>query len=175
MPIPGDRRLTQPLWDNRVYFGIDPGQSGGLAALWLNSTQLEAMPATETDVWSWLSHKWGQEQFGSARVSRFAVIEKVHAMPGNGVSSMFKFGMGYGGLRMALIAAQIPFEEVTPQRWQKCLGIPVRKRDESKTDFKNRLRAKAQQLFPGVSGVSLKTADALLIAEYCRRKNEGRL
>jgi Holliday junction resolvasome RuvABC endonuclease subunit len=103
-----------------------------------------------------------------------AVIEHVHAMPKQGVSSTFKFGVGYGGLRMALIAASIPFEEVTPRTWQKALGVVVRKKTETKTQFKNRLKAKAQQLFPRES-ITLKTADALLIAEYCRRKQLGLL
>ena len=75
---------------------------------------------------------------------------------------------------MALTAAGIPFEEVTPVVWQRGLGIPVRKKDESRSQFKGRLKAKAQQLFPQVK-VTLKTADALLISEYCRRKREGRL
>jgi hypothetical protein len=104
----------------------------------------------------------------------FAVIEKVHAMPGNGVSGMFKFGMSYGGLRMALIAAGIPFEEVQPRAWQKAMGIPPRSKTESGTQWKNRLKAKAQQLYPAEK-VTLAVADALLIATYCQRKQEGTL
>jgi hypothetical protein len=82
---------------------------------------------------------------------------------------MFKFGMGYGALRMALTALEIKYEEVPPQKWQKELGIVTRNKErESHTQFKNRLKAKAQQLFPTMD-VTLKTCDALLIAEFCRR------
>lgn len=106
----------------------------------------------------------------------FAVIERVsgyvgEAQPG---SAAFKFGQSYGGLRMALVAAGIPFEEVTPQVWQRKMGVTPRRKDESKTAWKNRLKAKAQQLYPGVK-VTLATADALLLVEYCRRRQEGRL
>lgn len=153
--------------NSQAYIGVDPGQSGGLVIIRhdgrVSSCQ---MPKTERDVWNWC--------YNLNDTDAIAVIEHVHSMPGQGVASSFKFGRGYGGLRMALIAANIPFEEVTPQRWQKGLAIPARKKTESKTQFKNRLKAKAQQLFPKVP-VTLATADALLIAEYCRRKHEGML
>jgi hypothetical protein len=87
---------------------------------------------------------------------------------------MFNFGANYGALRMALTAAGIPFEEVVPGVWQRGLNIPPRKKTEGKTAWKNRLKAKAQQLFPSVK-ITLATADALLIAEFCRRKHEGLL
>ena len=80
---------------------------------------------------------------------------------------MFKFGMSYGGLRMALVAAGIPFTAVTPQKWQKALGIPHRERTESKTQWKQRLKRKAEQLFPNHK-LTLAISDALLIAHYCR-------
>jgi len=153
------------------YVGIDPGQSGGIVIMSSSTTyrtiQVEVIPATERDIWELLTRLTG--------ALCTAVIEKVHSMPGQGVASTFKFGVGYGGLRMALIAAGIPFEEVTPRSWQKALGIPPKKKAESNSRWKNRLKAKAQQLFPRVEGITLKTADALLIAEYCRRKHEGLL
>jgi hypothetical protein len=44
--------------------------------------------------------------------------------------------------------------------------------EHTKTEWKNRLKAKAQQLFPQQSKhITLKTADALLIAEYARKNN----
>ena len=159
-----------PVIQHAVYIGIDPGQSGGLVALYNDRVVADAMPATERDIWDWFN----PPRSPAVPVSVYAVIEKVHSMPNQGVSSTFKFGCGYGGLRMALIAAGIPFEEVTPQAWQKAMGIPRREKTESKTQWKNRLRSIAQQLFPSEK-VTLKTSDALLIAEYCRRKNRGLL
>ena len=156
----------------KIYIGVDPGASGGLAALCDSVVEFVAMPATEFDIWEW---------FDTVRDRRddsvFACIEKVggfiQGSPQPG-SAMFKFGASYGGLRMALVAAGIPFEEVTPQTWQKALGIPKRAATESKTQFKNRLKARAQQLFPDHK-ITLATCDALLLAEYCRRKRTGTL
>lgn len=153
-----------------VYIGVDPGASGGIVELYPDLTAAFPMPVTERDICGLLS--------GAATgcANAFAVIEKVSGYIGEGQpgSAMFKFGMSYGGLRMALIAAGIPFEEVTPQAWQKALGIGKRDKAESRTQWKNRLKAKAQQLFPQVK-VTLATADALLIALYCKRKHTGTL
>src|SRR5580658_5616558 len=119
----------------RIYIGIDPGKTGGLAVIWDESVSTEPMPSTERDIWDFF-RLWGNDK-------STAVIEKVGGFvrgnPAPG-SAMFNFGMGYGGLRMALIAAGIPFIAVQPQRWQKALGIPPRKKTESKTAWKNRLK-----------------------------------
>lgn len=143
----------------KFYIGIDPGKSGGIAIIDSRVTFTRPMPSSERGIWEVIAVEDNSHTF--------AVIEKVHAMPKQGVTSMFTFGVGYGGLRMALIAAGIPFEEVTPQKWQKSFGM-VRKKSELNSVWKRRLMAKAQQLFPLVD-VTLKTADALLIAEYARR------
>lgn len=151
-----------------IYVGIDPGQLGGLASIALDGIALEKMPPTDRDVWDWISFLGGREDVT-------AIIEKVHSFPGQGVSSTFKFGMGFGALKMALTAAMIPFEEVDPRRWQKALGIPPRKKTEDKKQFKLGLKAFAQKLFPNVEGITLETCDALLIAEFARRHKEGKL
>ena len=97
----------------------------------------------------------------------FAYIEKVSSSPQMGVTSAFTFGRGYGFLRGLLTAYNYPFEEVLPRKWQASFGMKKGK-DESNTQWKNRLKGKAQQLFPHLK-VTLATADALLIAEYGRR------
>jgi len=155
------------------FLGVDPGQAGGLACLDQQGAFASPMPTTERDVWEWLSE--------ISTVGTVAVIEKVHSMPKQGVASSFKFGKGYGSLLMALTAVKIPFELVTPQAWQKFLGIPKKSPKESKGQFKNRLRAEAQRLFPEMEiweqprskGKQLAICDALLIAEYGRRKHLG--
>jgi len=143
------------------YLGADPGQSGGLA--WVGDTCFGyAMPETERGLYCLLEELQGEYDF------KLCYLEKVHSMPKQGVASSFKFGQNYGSLRMALIATNIPFQEVTPQAWQKGLGLRHRIKGETQTIWKKYLMAVAQQLFPGVA-VTLKTADALLIAEWCRR------
>lgn len=153
------------------YLGIDPGNSGGIALLGTEGTIVlaEKMPATEKDV---------SDLIGSiARSVRFAYIERVHAMPKQGVISSFTFGVSYGGLRMALVAHGIPFEAVTPGKWQRTMGLLIKGRtvtqDEkvTKTEKKNLNKARAQELFPG-QRVTHAVADALLIAECARRDRE---
>jgi Holliday junction resolvasome RuvABC endonuclease subunit len=146
-----------------MYVGIDPGSSsGGIAIIqWNRSVEyLRAMPETERDIWDLIDNV----HFG------YAVIEKVHSMPGQGVVSTFKFGRNYGFLRGCLVAAEIPFEEVLPSKWQRGLSIPPRAKIESKSQWKDRLKGIAQQMFPSTN-ITLKTADALLIAEFCRRSH----
>lgn len=153
------------------YIGIDPGAGGGIACLFPCRKEFTSMPKTETDIWNYFH--------GMTAKNCFAVLEQVGGYVGGAGqpgSAMFKFGQNYGSIRMALTAAKIPFETVPPQVWQKKLGIPPRnkKKNESKSAFKNRLKARAAQLFPDEK-ITLQTADAILLAEYCRRKRTGTL
>ena len=151
-------------FDKRVnyYVGIDPGQSGGLACLdsYGQVVKCDKMPTTDRDMLNWFT----ELPDGIIR----AMIEHVSAMPGQGVSSTFKFGVGYGKLLMALTAANIPYIAVVPSKWQKLLGVPSRKKSGglTKTEHKNRLKGMAQRLFPHQK-ITLATADALLIAYHC--------
>jgi crossover junction endodeoxyribonuclease RuvC len=146
------------------YIGIDPGNSGGIAILypahcgqpgWEVTHKFK--DATERDVWDMLA---GLDP-------AFAVIEAVHSSPQMGVVSSFTFGKSYGFLRGILTATGIPFDEVSPQKWQKAMGC-LTKGD------KNVSKAKAQQLFPHLK-VTHAIADALLIAEFCRRERTNPL
>lgn len=141
-----------------IQLGIDPGASGGIAAV--NERGLIgawAMPETERDVF---------ELICEFSTDSTAVLEQVRSRPGQGVASMFTFGWSYGGLRMALLAAGVRFTEATPQTWQKSLGL--NRKFASTKDRKNAHKARAQELFPGAK-VTHATADALLLAEYARR------
>lgn len=148
-----------------LFVGIDPGQSGGIA--WINTdTDLAgcvSMPETERDVWD-VIYAATQNQYV------VAIIESVFSRPGMGAPAMFKFGRGYGFLRGCLIASGASFEEATPNKWQGAMGVLSSHKNNAAAVrvHKNKLKSKAQQLFPTLK-VTLKTADALLIAEYARR------
>jgi len=155
-----------------IYLGIDPGLNGGIAAIEKLDTSLKIllvtkMPRTDKDIFTLLADLTDLKPVA-------ATIEKVHSMPGQGVASTFKFGKGFGGLLMALTGLGVPYEEVSPRRWQKALYFSPRKSTESKTAFKNRLKRKAQELYPDVN-VTLAVSDALLIMTYCYRYHEGLL
>src|SRR3990167_2132107 len=141
-----------------IYLGLDPGVSGGLACVdGLGRGEARAMPTTERDILDALEALAG----GPARGACIAVIERVHSMPKQGHSGAFTFGRNRGRLEMALTAASIPFDEVSPQAWMKALGC-------LSGGDKNVTKRRAQQLFPSFE-VTHALADALLIAEFNRR------
>ena len=139
------------------FIGIDPGVSGGIAVVSDTGTLLSVskMPETERDLYEHL----GALSFFAGGLK--ATLEYVRAMPKMGAASMFQFGRGYGAIRMALVARDIPFDEATPLKWQNAMGCLTH-------GDKNISKRRAQELFPGVK-VTHANADALLIAEYARR------
>lgn len=147
-----------------LYLGIDPGKSGAICSVdvYGNPEIVVKADATNRDIWKALSDV-------SIDHKCRAVIELVSAMPNQGVASTFRFGESFGVLLGLLTAAEIPFERIRPAVWCKEFGLK-RKNGESGTDWKNRHKQLAQEMFPGI-GITHATADALLIAEYCRRKN----
>lgn len=146
------------------YIGIDPGKHGGIAVMGADGEVLDVvkMPETPQDLLDFL------EQY---KDDSFCTLERVGGMPGNGGSAMFNFGKGYGHLQMALLALHIPTEDVTPNKWEKAYQLGSSGK-YTKTEWKNRLKAKAQQMFPHLGKkITLATCDALLICEYGRRQN----
>ena len=98
-------------------------------------------------------------------------IEDVHAMPGQGVSSTFSFGRGYGLWEGIVAALGIPYTLVSPVRWKRAMMDGMGKE-------KGASRVRAGQLFPRFVGQLTRVkdhgrADALLIAEYGRRQQGG--
>ena len=148
--------------------GIDPGQTGGLALIRANGQLIEAvaMPAIDSEVsgllLAALLHDWQDMVNDRIRV----VIEQVHSMPGQGVSSVFKFGKNFGIALGVVQALGLPLERVTPQTWKKMFVLIGKDKDAS--------RGKATELFPsGADYWKLKKhnglSDATLIAEWGRR------
>jgi crossover junction endodeoxyribonuclease RuvC len=90
-----------------------------------------------------------------------AIIELVSAMPGQGVTSTFRFGLGVGILRGVLLAHQWPLHQVTPSKWKKHFSLD---RDAEKS------RALAIRMWPGCTELGRKKdhgrAEALLLARY---------
>lgn len=170
------------------YLGIDPGASGGLALLndYDDSVWFKPTPHSELDIWNCISGMLtdhGLDIYGAStheeELPLICSIEKVGGYVGKEQpgSAMFNFGWSYGGLRMVVVGllGTLP-QEITPQEWQKGLGIPPRKKSvkgqegESQSQFKRRLKKQAETLFPNLH-ITLQTCDALLIATYARQKH----
>ena len=146
-----------------IYIGIDPGKNGGIAFIG-NKNDL-SMPYSDDR----LLHMC--RTFKGLNV--ICYLEHVHAMPKQGVSSTFNFGMNFGFIQGVLKAYGIPYELVTPQKWKK---------EFSCTSDKNTSIEVCKRLFPGVNLRATDRcrkdhdgmAEALLIAEYGRRHYNGK-
>ena len=109
--------------------GIDPGKFGAYAVIRDNDyAAVRPFDLVEDQVdWHEIACRW-KLLVGTGEVVR-AVIEKVGAMPGQGVTSMFNFGKGTGTLIGILVALEIPYLEVAPQTWK---AVVLRDTDKSK-------------------------------------------
>ena len=143
--------------------GVDPGKGGGIAWITDGKPCVEKMPETLQDLWELVDSIASVCKYDNRSSCVRAYVEQVSSSPQMGVKSAFTFGNGFGHLEMALTAAGIPFERVSPQRWQKAMGCMTK-------GDKNVSKRRAQELFPAMK-VTHATADALLIARYGRNQN----
>lgn len=153
----------------KIIIAIDPGKSGGIAYSFGGAAWVESMPETEADVVYHLRNISEQASIESNTLE--AYVERVGGFVGKQQpgSAMFKFGFGCGVIEGALRALQIRTIYVRPQEWQKTFSLGTAASCASKTEWKNKLKAEAQRLFPAIK-VTLNTADALLILEHARRQ-----
>ena len=150
-----------------MILGIDPGASGALA--WLDDdghlVDVADMPTMTITVGKAAKREIDCHALADLIVRRkvdHVWIEKVHAMPGNGATSMFAFGRAFGHCEMAVIALGRPLSYVTPQAWAKSTGTGKGK-DAS--------RLRACQLWPESSHLFARVkddgrAEAALIAAH---------
>lgn len=156
-----------------IIIGIDPGDSGAITAITSIAPELATslkLAESERDICDFIVNIVGNGE------PVHAYLERVSAAPGAGVSGMFRFGQSYGAMRMLLTAYHIPFDLVSPLKWQQAMGCarPKGQPKESQREHKNRTKARAQQIFPDIK-ITHAIADSLLIAEYGRRLRSGEL
>lgn len=155
-----------------IYIGIDPGKKGGVAVI----EDLKEERVVQTHPYSDDTLMKICKDLSLERNCRpvFCVVEKVGAMPGQGVTSTFNFGKSFGYILGVLEANGIPYQLISPQRWKKHFSL---------TNDKNKSIQTAKRLFPSVSLLptdrcrveSDGMAEALLIAEFARRMSGGSL
>lgn len=142
-----------------MYLGIDPGANGCVVAVTVDGAirhRFNLKDKTPRDIAEFIDgirHSVGE-----------AVIERVSSSPQQGVVSAFSFGRSYGMLIGLLAAYEIPYREVTPQKWQQEMQC------RSGGD-KNVTKNAAQKRWPS-DKFTHANADATLIAEYCRRTHK---
>lgn len=140
--------------------GVDPGLSGAIAFYFTSHPQLisvEDMPVIAGEISAAdLAMRINQVRPDAA------VIELVGARPGQGVSSMFKFGKSFGVAIGVCQALKIPTHFVTPQKWKKHFRLGPDKDDS---------RRRATEYWPDRPELFAKKkhdgrAEAALIARY---------
>ena len=149
-----------------ICIGIDPGKKGGVAIIFRN--EVSVYPWDDTEFVKKMDEMRGRANLGAEPI--IAAVEKVGAMPGQGVTSMFSFGQSYGFILGVLTAFGIPYQLVPPRKWKAEFGL-LNTEKQASVDV-------ARRLFPGVSLLptdrcrkeSDGMSDALLICEYARRK-----
>lgn len=166
----------------QLIVGIDPGLHGGIA--FFNTSPggftLDAFPLPTFTTKAGKKQKTHLDPVELGKIidcqtnsmTCHVFLEKVGAMPGQGVCSMFAFGEAYGMIQGIIGALCLPITFVTPQVWKKALGVH---------GDKDASRARATQLFPKSAGLWSRVkddgvAEAALIAEYGFRSlfGEGR-
>jgi len=156
----------------RLFLGIDPGSSSGCIAIMgvedNGSSFYDTIEFSKNTTKEWYQLLIDATQMDGWFIGN-VVLEKVHGMPGMGVQSVTAFAKNIGHIEMALLSLNIPFKEVTPQSWMKYYGLKKEK-DESKTEWKRRLREHLQRILPDFKATN-DTADAMLIA-YFACKNQ---
>ena len=172
-----------------LFVGVDPGVTGAVAIIAGTHVQVFDTPTAELkagrrkktvfvprEMARTLKDKIlnllgpGPGLSSPLETETFCVLEKVHSMPGQGVSSSFSFGEGYGMWQGILATLGIPYELVTPQAWKKEMmaGMGIKEKGAS--------RVRALELFPQMTNILSRVkdhgrADAILIAAYGRRRH----
>jgi crossover junction endodeoxyribonuclease RuvC len=145
--------------------GIDPGLQGAIAALNPDGEieLLADLPVITDRTLKWIDGNELQTLLGGLHRGATAFVERVSAMPKQGVATSFSFGVGFGSILGVLQALHVRIEFVTPAVWKKFYGLD---RDKRASLHRARLA------FP-LAELNLAKhdgrAEALLIAEYGRR------
>jgi crossover junction endodeoxyribonuclease RuvC len=142
-----------------IYIGIDPGLDGAIACFDPDKGHLSVvdMPVVEM-----LRNGKKKREVSAQMLSQLirvvehpctATFERVNAMPGQGVTSVFSFGRSSGIVEGVLAAFAIPTSIITPQTWQKAADV---------RGGKDGSRQRAAELFPAYAGL------------FARKKDDGR-
>ena len=149
-----------------IWLGIDPGAKGGFS-------QIRKYGNGQIGV---ITESWDSDEFvdfmrdvPTDMEEVKCAVEKVGAMPGQGVTGMFNFGKSFGFILGVLETCNIPYQLVPPATWKrefsligkdKKASIEVCKRLFPDVDLKRTDRCKTE---------SDGMAESLLLALYAQR------
>lgn len=148
--------------NDECILGVDPGNSGALVVLKANGQYVDSMIIP-------LIMSGKSNRVNGAAIAAFlaqhnivqAYIEKVGAMPKQGVSSTFTFGHAAGLVEGVVSGRMIPVTHIQPGAWKKLGNLTGKPKDAA--------RSRCVQLYPHVRILDQKikggaVGDAILIA-----------
>lgn len=142
--------------------GIDPGFTGAIAILRADGTlSVEDMPIVTSGRGKVeIAHPLLLELLNVP--GGVLWLERVSVMPGQGITSAFRFGQGYGAIETAAAANALPVNYVTSPVWKRYFGLPK---------DKDAARGLAMKRFPASADLFKRKkdsgrAEAALIAVY---------
>lgn len=158
-----------------VVVGIDPGATGGIGVVDAKTGRfIEGKLLPYVEISRKMSLPDVRELTGFLVTLDITydveavIVEQVSAMPGQGVSSMFKFGAGYGALLAVVLLQGLPLHLVTPSKWKREMNLAANKALSLGT---------ARRLWPDAPLTRKKDeglAEALLLADWWRTHRGSR-
>ena len=152
---------------NKTIIGIDPGASGAVSFVSSKDKKIYPHKCHKLIAGRRVTISMAVNAFKSDKI--IAYIEKVHAMPHDGRSSLFKFGVNYGAW-LGILHSNYKVNkivQVSPQKWMKFwqekLGLKFSK---NKTERKREIKEIASKYLQGDKKVTLWSADSILITMY---------
>ena len=155
---------------SKYSIGIDPGLSGAIAIISPESLKIFDMPTMTVE-----RNGKAKRQVSASELAEMLYLysgrdchvycERVSAMAGQGVTSVFSFGRSFGMIEGILAAFKMPVTFVPPATWVKAVG---------RGQGKDASRARAMELFPSDQDQFKRVkddgrADAALIAYWGSR------
>ena len=152
------------------HIGIDPGLSGAVAIISDDSLKVFDMPTMTVD-----RNGKAKRQVSANELAELlytcsgkdchVYVERVGAVSGQGVTSVFSFGRSFGMIEGILAALKMPVTFVAPATWTRAIG---------RSPGKDASRARAMELFPNHEYFFKRVkddgrADAALIAHWGRK------
>lgn len=148
---------------SKIFIGVDPGKNGGVAVI-------NEIPNHETTLSFRCPNTVNKMAYslistipeGVSYNDVLVIVEHVHAMPKQGVVSMFSFGQNLGQWEGILGAFELDVTYCGPRTWMQHYDC---KPNMDRKDRKRYLRGIAENLFPNIK-MTFNVSDALLIANY---------
>lgn len=174
----------------KYFIGIDPGKTGAIVVLDADNNVIskDVIPliGKEVDI-----NELSKIILLLTLRNCHVILEDVHSIFGASAKSNFSFGHTNGVIEGVLVSHSIAYTKIQPKTWQKEMwqGIKEIKKTstkknkkgepvEGRTDTKATSLLAAKRLFPKESFLATERSkvahdgivDAILLAEYCRRK-----